>query len=298
MDEHDPGTPPAHHSAEEILAHPLFSAARDEFVGAILAIYEHNPHLSRLLVEAGRGVLFIVVLALHARYKQDARATWPTMRLVTRAMMTQGVASARRVSGLVSRLIETGYVELRSAPGDRRVRIVTPTAKMSAQDQEWLAAHYLPLQMLFPTPGYARIMRRDPEFHLAHRLITADFLTLGAQIMADHPIVMQFMSREAGIMILVKLIQLHGAESLATPGGISYSDLGARFGVSRTQVRNVLEEAERAGLVRLTKDRGPLIVTRELVAAFDRFLAAGMSGHDLIYNVALRSPARGDLRSS
>jgi hypothetical protein len=30
--------------------------------------------------------------------------------------------------------------------------------------------------------------------------------------------------------------------------------------------------------------------TPELVEAFDRFLAAGMSGHDLMYNLALRLP--------
>lgn len=282
--------PPAHHSVEEILVHAGFAAARDEFVGAILALYENNPYLSRLLVEAGRGVLFIVILALHARYRENIRTTWPTMRLVTQSMMTQGVASARRVSGLVSRLIETGYVELRSAPGDQRVRIVTPTAKMSAQDQDWLTANYLPLQMLFPTPGYAKIMRRDPAFHVAHRLITADFLTLGAQIMADNPIVMQFMNRDGGIMILMKLIQLCDLDSLSAPQGISYSEIGARFGVSRTQVRNVLEEAERAGLLGLAKGRSQEVkLTRELVAAFDRFLAAGMSGHDLIYNVALQS---------
>ena len=275
---------------EEILDHPQFSAARNEFAAAILAIYENNPHLSRLLVEAGRGVLFIVILALHARYRENARATWPTVRLVTQAMMRQGVASARRVSGLVSRLIETGYVELRSATEDQRVRIVTPTAKMSAQDQDWLTANYLPLQMLFPRPGYAKITGRDPAFHLAHRLITADFLTLGAQIMADNPIVMQFMSREAGMMILIKLIQICDLESLATPQALSYSELGVRFGVSRTQVRKVLEEAERTGLVRLAKDRGQVVqLTPELVAAFDRFLAAGMSGHDLIYNIAQHS---------
>ena len=286
----DSGTPPAHRSVEEILAHPRFSAARNEFAAAVLAIYENNPYLSRLLVEAGRGVLFIVILALHARYQENARSTWPTMRLVTQAMMGQGVTSARRVSGLVSRLIETDYVELRFAPGDQRVRIVTPTAKMSAQDQDWLAANYLPLQMLFPDPGYAKITGRDPAFHLAHRLITADFLALGAQIMADNPIVMQFTSREAGMMILIKLIQLCDLESLSTPQGLSYSEVGARFGVSRTQVRKVLEEAERGGLVRLARDRRQTVqLTPELVAAFDRFLAAGMSGHDLIYNVALQA---------
>jgi DNA-binding MarR family transcriptional regulator len=286
----DPANLPSFRSADEILAHPRFSDARDEFVNAILGIYEHNPLLNRLLVEAGRGVLFIVIVALHARYDEDVRATWPTVRLVVKSTMAQRVSSARRLPALMSRLIETGYLELSSSPRDRRVRLLMPTAKMLAQDQDWLVAHYRPMALLFPEPGYQRIMDRDSAFHHAHRVVTADFLPLGARVMADNPIVMQFMTREAGMMILIKLIQICDPESLATPPGVTYSDIGARFGVSRTQVRKVLEDAERAGLVGLGRRRGRLVqLTPGLITAFDRFLAAGMSGHDLIYNVALRS---------
>jgi DNA-binding MarR family transcriptional regulator len=289
---------PAHRSMEEILAHPRFAVARDELVRAMLALYEHDPHLNRLLLDAGRNVLFVVIMCLHARYDEADRATWPTLGLVTRSAAAQGVASARRIHGLVSQFIQAGFLEPRASPRDRRIRIVTPTAKMTAQDQDWLVSHYLPLQVLFPNPGYPRIMGRDPEFQRAQRLVASSFFALGASILADHPIVMQFMSREAGIMVLLKLLQRVRAESLAPAGDaraqekISYSDIGARFGVSRTHVRKILQEAESQGLMRLTKDRDPFVeLAPELVTAFDRFLAAGMSGHDLIYKLALGSAA-------
>ncbi len=65
------------------------------------------------------------------------------------------------------------------------------------------------------------------------------------------------------------------------------------------QVRGVNSEplgdpcqSEREGLLRLTQNGGPVVhLSPDLVAAFDRFLAAGMSGHDLIYNLALRQAA-------
>ena len=66
--------------------------------------------------------------------------------------------SASRVQDLVSRLVKTGYLEQRAALRDRRVRILTPTKKMIAQDQDFLVSHYLPLDILFPDPGYAPIM--------------------------------------------------------------------------------------------------------------------------------------------
>jgi len=54
----------------------------------------------------------------------------------------------------------------------------------------------------------------------------------------------------------------------------------------------ILQEAEAQGLVRLTKDGGQFVeVMPELVEAFDRFVADSMSGHDLIYNLTLRSAA-------
>src|SRR5580698_2493244 len=281
---------PAFHSTEEILAHPRFSFACDEFVKAILALYEHKPFLNRLLLEASRTVLLVIIMCLYARYDEDDRATWPTLRLVADSMMLHRLASASRVHDLVSRLVKAGYLEQRAAPRDRRVRILTPTAKMVAQDQDFLVSHYLPLDILFPDPGYAPIMTRDPAFQLKQRLVSGDLFALGAQILAGNPIMMLFQGRDAGVMILIKMIEMAAKQKGAAPLKVSYSDLGGRFGVSRTHVRNLLEAAEEIDLVRLTKRRGQFVeLMPSLRQAFDRLVADAMSGHDLCYQLALRA---------
>lgn len=155
---------PAYHSVEEILSHPRFPIARDEYVRAILALYEHKPLLNRLLLEAGRSVLFIMIICLNARYDEADRATWPTRRLVMDMTVAHGISSRRRLESLISQFIDRGYVETRAWSRDRRVSILTPTAKMLAHDHDWLVAHHLPLEILFPQPGYPRIMQRDPSF--------------------------------------------------------------------------------------------------------------------------------------
>jgi hypothetical protein len=284
----DPKHLPAYRSVDEILSHPRFPSARDAFVTAILALYEYEPEVNRL-VEAGRGVLFIVIMCLHARYDEADRATWPTLGLVTRSTVAHGVSSPRRIHSLVSQFIDAGYLEARLSPRDRRVRILTPTAKLLAHDQDWLVAQYLPLQMLFSKPGYARIMQREAPFQLVQRLVASSFFAFGAQIMARNPVVMQFMRRDAGITILMKLMQLAGGRGRAAREEMLYADVGKRFGVSRTHVRKVLEEAEGGGLVRLTQKGGRSVeVAPVLVQAFDRFVADSMSGHDLLYRLALR----------
>lgn len=281
---------PAYHSANEILSHPRFPIARDEFVKAMLALYEHKPVLNRLLLEASRTVLMSVIMCLYARYDEADRATWPTLRLVADSMAEHRLASPSRVHDLVSRLVKSGYLEQRAAPQDRRVRILTPTKKMIAQDQDFLVSHYLPLQILFPDPGYALIMTRDPAFQLKQRLVSRDLFAVGAQILAGNPIMMLFQGRDAGVMILIKMIQMAGRRSGVGPLRVSYSDLGSRFGVSRTHVRNLLVAAEEMKLVRLTKESGQFVeLLPALLQAFDRLVADAMGGHDLCYNLALQA---------
>jgi DNA-binding MarR family transcriptional regulator len=281
---------PAFHSSQEILAHPRFPLARGEFIKAILALYEHKPFLNRLLLESSRTVLMSIIMCLHARYDEFDRTTWPTLRLVADSMAEHGLASPSRVQDLVSRLVKTGYLEQRPAPRDRRVRILAPTKKMIAQDQDFLVSHHVPLQIMFPDPGYALIMERDPAFQLKQRLVSRDLFALGAKILAQNPIVMLFQGRDAGIMILIKMIGLAGQKGGNGPLEISYADLGSRFGVSRTHVRKLLEEAQELDLVRLTKANAQLVeLLPTVLQAFDRFIADAMSGFDLCYQLALRA---------
>jgi hypothetical protein len=60
-----------------ILAHPDFAKAQTVFIEAILDLYEHDPFLNRLLLEAGRHVIFSV-MCFEANYNEADRATWST----------------------------------------------------------------------------------------------------------------------------------------------------------------------------------------------------------------------------
>ena len=157
-----------------------------------------------------------VIMCLYARYDEADRATWPTLRLVADSMAEHRLASASRVQDLVSRLVKTGYVEQRPAPQDRRVRILMPTKKMIAQDQDFLVSHHLPLEILFPDPGYARIMTRDPALSIEAASGVAGLVRAWRADTGGNPIMMLFQGRDAGVMILIKMI--HMAKGRAAPG--------------------------------------------------------------------------------
>jgi hypothetical protein len=272
------------HAPDEILAHPRFPGARTAFIEAVLAFHEGDAYHSRLLVEAMRQVTFNLIVVLHLRHDVADRATWPTPRRLKDELKTFGLASERRVDALVSRFIQLGYVDSLPSEQDGRVRLLTPTAKMMSLDRDWLVYHYAPLHQMFPVPGYGEPMMRDPAFQRAQRLVALDFSAKGAEIMASNPAVMRFMSRDAGMLVLIKLVQMSAGDN---PQGLSYSDLGARFGVSRTHVRALLEEAAQHGDVSLSGRGGRLVeLNPPLLQAFDRFVADAMSGHDLLYKLA------------
>jgi hypothetical protein len=101
-----PGTLPAFHSSQEILTHPRFLFARDEFVKSILALYEHKPFLNRLLLEASRAVLPAVIMCLYARHDEADRATWPrcgSSRTPWRPIVSPVQAASRTWSRVSSR---------------------------------------------------------------------------------------------------------------------------------------------------------------------------------------------------
>jgi hypothetical protein len=196
------------------------------------------------------------------------------------------------VEALIARLVHSGFLEMIPSRRDRRVRILTPTELMIDQDLDWLAAHYLPLHVLFPDAGYAPIVRRDRAFQMAQRLVCMDFFALGANILANNPGIMLFLGSDAGVMILIKLIQMTHAAKDISQTGLPYSNIGERFGVSRTHVRDILLEAEHAGFVLLSDRGGKLVqLTPAVMQVFDRFTADSMSGHDLMFQIALKKLA-------
>ena len=272
---------------EEILAHPRFPAARAAFVEAVLELYEGNAFLNRLLLEAVRQVTFNMIVQLHCRYDEADRSTWPTMRLLKQQMVLFGLSSPRRIEDLVARLVRSGLLKRRKSQQDGRVRLLLPTDKMMSLDLDWLAALYRPLQVMFPDPGYAQPINRDFAFQRAQRVVALGFSTKGADILASNPGMLLFHTRDAGVTILIKLVQMTKAAANSAVD-LSYSDIGARFGVSRTHVRKLLQDAAGADLVHLSGQGERVVALKPaMLSAFDRFVAEGMSGHDLLFGIAL-----------
>jgi DNA-binding MarR family transcriptional regulator len=274
---------------DEIVRHPRLPQARTIFLDRFLAVYGGDPFLVRLLIETGRFFVYHTVVVLEAAQDPDRRETWVTVGLLKRTLAMLGLSSARQIDHLIARLCAVGYMQSQPSPHDRRVRILSATEKLRAHDRDWLIAHYTPLTVLFPEHDYSRVMQADPQFHTVLRRTNAAFLSFGAKLFAAEREMFLLMKGAGSYMVFAALLQAAlAADQLHA--AVPYGEVGDRFGISRTQVRNLLREAEQQGFVKLHARGGHRVeILPRMWAVHDRGIACGMYAHDMLYVAASRA---------
>jgi len=284
---HDPHFQVDYWSAESILHHPDFPHARKAYFDKVLALYGDDPFLNKLLMEAVRIVVFAVAICMEAGYRPDDRGTWPTIGNLKKALALFGLASPRRIEQIVGRLVQTDFLESRVSPLDRRVRLLIPTARMLAHDQDWLIAHYAPLASLFGETDYLLPLGGDRAFQRAQRRVATGIFAQSAMVLLRNPDILLFLVRDAGVFVLIELAR-EALERGTLTVDLSLAELGRRFAVSRTHVRQLLQAAETQHLVRIDQAQRRISLEPRLLESLDRFIAEGMSNHDLTGAAARR----------
>jgi hypothetical protein len=238
----------------------------------------------RLLIESGRFLVYHIAGVLDAAVEPDRRETWFTITRLKQQLKLFGMASDRHIDLLIARLGSAGFLDIKPADQDRRMRILKPTERLRAHDRDWLLAHISPLDFLYPQHNYQSIMRHDRDFHTLYRRVSMSFLGLGASLLQSLPDSLLFFNHAAGAVVQAELLRI----AMAAPGYpnaiINCSHIGERFGVSRTHIRGLLVAAEEAGLVRLHTSGGSRVeILSRQWASYDRGMAVGMYLHDLVY---------------
>jgi DNA-binding MarR family transcriptional regulator len=269
---------------EDIVAHPHLREAARVYVDRFLAVYDEEPFLVRLLIEAGRHSIVQLVMMLEAAYEPARRETWPTLGRIKDMMAAFGLASGRHVDELIGRLCEVGFLELCPSEHDRRSKILKGTERLWTHDREWLAAHFAPLAICYPQHNYGPVERRDPRFQVQFRGAAMPFAPLGAKLVHSVPDMLMFFEHAGGYMVVAALLQAAFATGDPSHATVPYGDVGERFGLSRTHVRRLLGAAAKAGLVELHTRGGHRVeILPRLWASHDRGMSCGMYFHDLIY---------------
>jgi DNA-binding MarR family transcriptional regulator len=272
--------PPGIKTADEILRHPRYAEARRAHVDALIRFVDGDRFATRLMLDAATMSLRALIVAYHAAHRDADRSTWATLGHIQKVMSQRGLASPRRIDDLLARFRQIGYVESVPAPADSRVRVLKPTEVLVLHDRAHLAANHRFLHVLYPDRGYDWPTRSDAaSIHLAIRRTGQRSLE---RVMAfvRHQAFMKLLSHDAGYLAFLIVAQ---SELSNDPQSLSFTAIGDRLGVSRTHVRNLFMEAEKAGFVRRGPQRKrPVEILPSLWQAYDVFLADVQADQDAI----------------
>jgi len=263
---------------EDILAHPRFAEARAAHIDAVVALFKADRFATRMMADVGVILFRAFLVGFHVAFDVNDPTTWATPSNVRQALVARNLASPRRVDDLLARFRQAGYVESLPSPGDRRMRILVPTARLIAHDRDHLAAYQRFLLDLFPGRGYEWVLGHDEAVHKAIRFVAFQNQARATSAL-NHEAVRLFLAFDAGYLALLLVMQAQLSDTII----LTWKSLSDELGVSRSHLRTLFARAEAEGYVRIQAgDRRLILVLPPLWQAYDTFLAGVEADQDVI----------------
>lgn len=233
---------------------PVFSAVVREYTANLIQFRQSQRVINKLIASEARFRVIGHLLYLYSdreRFGPQGGATYGRLRALCEE---HGQVSPRVLKTVLTLLGVTGFVDARPDPHDRRRKFYRPTARMLAFVRARLAPTVTLLDLLQPQARRGELLRDDPSF-------VERFLVSGGrdQIEGRHPAdrmseFMAFFATREGAAAVTPSIALADIDGVAAP---SRAQLARRFGLSKTQVSNVIDEGVRRGFLTLDAQAGP-----------------------------------------
>lgn len=215
-------------------ARPGFPAAVRHAARAGLSLYETDP--IRRLVISDRGRFVFMNGALHLHFNVPGGLTASGLR---DSLALAGIAGPNRAAAVIALLRWGGYLE--AAPGgDRRRRVLRPTAVLVETFREMVRDQFVALAIVAPEYAHAAALLDQAAFFAEFLARQYRGFAAGFRLTGLAPGSERFVDSNCGMPLL---LSLYLAE---TPPSVSA--LARRFGVSRAHVLRLLGEAEAMGL--------------------------------------------------
>ena len=264
-------------AVEQLRRDPACADAIRDFLARTIAMYEANPLLNRILSDRGRTVVSLFALYLHHIPPPGESRAGLTLTRLQALCRSTGLCSNGRATAMVSVLRFGGYLAPGVCGGDRRQRVLVPTALFLAEQKHRWRLQFDSMAPLFASARMALDVLDRTDFTTAFlaRLGTSYFE--GFRLIRCVPVLADLIESNAALLMLGDLLLRTGLEALPPEGRavtVSTAAMARRFGVARAHVRTMLVEAKRAGLVDRAPEEGRVVVLPALAFAIESFFAA------------------------
>ncbi|QBX37427.1 hypothetical protein E4M02_01455 [Brevundimonas sp. S30B] len=280
-------------STQAVRAHPGFADFRQRHLTDMIVELETCRAQTPLMIEAQHQVIGRLIVGLHCASRHDQPQTWATIARLQTVVARCGLASARSVSEIVARLRTRGLVDTPRSPTDGRVRLLRPSIILVDHDRRFLSALLGGLTEIFTDGRYDAIAAGEPLAHARYRAAWAARAEETVEPFRWNAPMRLLYRRGAGMPLLFTILRDQYAQGRCELG---FGELGERLGVSRTQVRGILEAGRSEGLFEFSRIGGGPIATRRMCDAFDELLSACAVAYTAILEDA--ESTRGRMSSS
>lgn len=221
---------------ERIVNDPGHREAMHAICTNILDLYARNPDRMGLIID--RGQIHMVCGA----YYSDPMITAAAVN----RLLPSDIAGRNRVSSFLNVLEHRGALEPSPIGVDRRSRSRRMAPWFRALIQEWLKAIASPSLPWMPQPW------PDLDDSAICRLVVGQFIrsyARGGALLAAAPLVAQMMSLKGGVLLLHELMRRATLPVSEQPERFSRRAFAMRFGLSRTQVIDLIAAAAKHNLI-------------------------------------------------
>ncbi len=262
-------------AVDALSAHPALPDAVAGLLQSLIDNYASNRLLNQVLSDRGRVMvgLYVCFLALHPR-PGDEGVTQSAVQALCRQT---GLCSPGRVAALMALMRFGGFIVSEIDPADRRKRRLMPAPKLLDEHRRRWTSNYDAMRAVLP--GAAPVLSQIGTEHFRNALLTelgAHYLA-GFRPLAYAPALASVADSNAGLLIVagIMLRQRRRTEcSQSGPIPVSISAVARRFSVARAHVRNVLAQAEAAGLLVRSANGAGVVALPALGASIHHFFAA------------------------
>ena len=255
--------------AARLKALPGFPAAVRQYIVG-MAQFRQSPRLVNKLVSYdARWRVVGYLLYLHAdreRFGPEGGATYSALLEIC---IARREVSPRVLKTMLALLQVTGFIQARRNSEDRRSKFYSPTERMHRFVKLWLTCAVGALDLLEPAMQRTMMLERDKGF--ADRFLVSggrDHL-IGTPPADRMPEFIGFFGAREGASAVTLVVMLADIDGTAVP---SRAVIAKRFGLSKTQVSNVMAAGEELGYFALDAAAAPA-ATQHLRETFAKWIS-------------------------
>ncbi len=249
--------------------------------GALMPDYfSDNVILNKVVTEVWRFEMLVYLLYLFDTRNPDDPRSGLTVANLQKLCAQQNCASRGRVLAILGIMRLGGYLRRIKSPRDSRVVLLEPSERFVEIVEGWNHRIFQIIDAVVPEDALAARHGAHPRMSWEMRTRGAESLLGGWKLLDPFPEVNHFVSRDGGWMLLLTCV----AKALAQDNGVirpvslELQSFGARFGVSRSHLRRLLESAWEARLLDAPPRNGADIrLSPALVAAFLTCMASELA---------------------